>query len=144
MELQYGPNKIWMENEAGTVVAEVDFVEREDGNYDIVHTFVDDSLRGQGAAGKLVKAAADEIRRRYTPQIASRLLGGYAPTPTPGSAVTKTNRIYLDNQDENLLDFLYIHDKIKIEIARWWDIGSPLVLVFEEGRVPRVRGLLVI
>ena len=24
MELQYGPNKIWMENEAGTVVAEVD------------------------------------------------------------------------------------------------------------------------
>ncbi len=50
MELQYGPNKIWMENEAGTVVAEVDFVEREDGNYDIVHTFVDDSLRGQGAA----------------------------------------------------------------------------------------------
>lgn len=65
MELQYGPNKIWMENEAGTVVAEVDFVEREDGNYDIVHTFVDDSLRGQGAAGKLVKAAADEIRRRH-------------------------------------------------------------------------------
>ena len=60
MELQYGPNKIWMENEAGTVVAEVDFVERNDGNYDIVHTFVDDSLRGQGAAGKLVKAAADE------------------------------------------------------------------------------------
>ena len=87
MELQYGSNKIWMENEAGTIVAEVDFVEREDGNYDIVHTFVDDSLRGQGAAGKLVKAAADEIRR-----------------PTPGSAVTKTNRIYLDNQDENPLD----------------------------------------
>ena len=65
MELQYGPNKIWMENEAGTVVAEVDFVERNDGNYDIVHTFVDDSLRGQGAAAKLVKAAADEIRRRH-------------------------------------------------------------------------------
>lgn len=98
MELQYGPNKIWMENEAGTIVAEVDFVEREDGNYDIVHTFVDDSLRGQGAAGKLVKAAADEIRRRHKKRPPA------APTPTPGSAATKTNRIYLDNQDENPLD----------------------------------------
>ena len=57
-------NKIWIENEAGKVVGEVDFIQRDDGNYDIVHTFVDDSLRGQGAAGKLVKAAADEIRKR--------------------------------------------------------------------------------
>ena len=94
MELQYGPNKIWMENEAGTVVAEVDFVEREDGNYDIVHTFVDDSLRGQGAAAKLVKAAADEIKKRLP----------VVPMLTPGSAAIKTNRIYLANQDENPLD----------------------------------------
>ena len=100
MELQYGPNKIWMENEAGTVVAEVDFVEREDGNYDIVHTFVDDSLRGQGAAGKLVKAAADEIRRRHkkTATSCSYADAWFCP------AATKTNRIYLDNQDENPLD----------------------------------------
>ena len=62
MELQYSDHKIWIENEQGKVVGEVDFVQRDDGNYDIVHTFVDDSLRGQGAAGKLVKAAADEIR----------------------------------------------------------------------------------
>ena len=54
MELQYGPNKIWMENEAGTIA----------------------------------------IKKRPPA----------APTPTPGSAATKTNRIYLDNQDENLLD----------------------------------------
>ena len=65
MELQYGPNKIWMENEAGTVVAEVDFVERTTAITTSSIPFVDDSLRGQGAAGKLVKAAADEIRRRH-------------------------------------------------------------------------------
>ncbi|WP_293986877.1 GNAT family N-acetyltransferase [uncultured Megasphaera sp.] len=64
MELKYSENKIWIENEKGAVVGEVDFPEQPDGNYDIVHTFVDDSLRGQGAAAKLVKAAADEIRRR--------------------------------------------------------------------------------
>ncbi len=87
MELQYGSNKIWMENEAGTVVAEVDFVEREDGNYDIVHTFVDDSLRGQGAAAKLVKAAADEIRRRHKKRLP------VVPMLMPGSAATRMNRI---------------------------------------------------
>lgn len=48
MELQYSDNKIWIENEQGKVVGEVDFIQRDDGNYDIVHTFVDDSLRGQG------------------------------------------------------------------------------------------------
>ena len=47
MELQYSDNKIWIENEQGKVVGEVDFIQR-----------------GQGAAGKLVKAAADEIRKR--------------------------------------------------------------------------------
>lgn len=62
MDLQYSANKIWIENEEGKTVGEVDFFQDEQGNYDIVHTEVDDSLRGQGAAGRLVQAAADYIR----------------------------------------------------------------------------------
>ena len=33
MELQYSDHKIWIENEQGKVVGEVDFVQRDDGNY---------------------------------------------------------------------------------------------------------------
>lgn len=50
MNLQYSPNKIWIENEEGKTVGEVDFFQDEQGDYDIVHTEVDDSMRGQAAA----------------------------------------------------------------------------------------------
>ena len=53
-------SRIYAENENGKVVAEVTFPEK-DGVATIDHTFVDESLRGQGVAGKLVKAAADKI-----------------------------------------------------------------------------------
>ena len=45
MNLQYSPNKIWIENEEGKTVGEVDFFQDEQGDYDIVHTEVDDSMR---------------------------------------------------------------------------------------------------
>ena len=45
------------------LVAEVTFPSR-DGVAEIDHTFVDPSLRGQGAAGRLAQAAADQIRAR--------------------------------------------------------------------------------
>lgn len=64
MDFKYSDEKIWLEDENGKTIAEVDFPKQADGTYDIVHTFVDDSLRGQSIAGKLVKAAADEIRKR--------------------------------------------------------------------------------
>ena len=87
MELQYSDHKIWIENEQGKVVGEVDFVQRDDGNYDIVHTFVDDSLRGQGAAGKLVKPlpmkSVSAIKRRRRA----------APMPRPGLSAIQRNRI---------------------------------------------------
>ena len=47
----------------GKVLAEIDFPACGDGCVDICHTFVDDSLRGQGVAGKLMRACADELRR---------------------------------------------------------------------------------
>lgn len=60
MEFIYENERIYAEDSSGKVIAEVTFP-LIDGAYTIDHTFVDDSLRGQGVAGKLVKAAADKI-----------------------------------------------------------------------------------
>lgn len=62
MKLFYDKNAIRLVNDAGTVLGHVEFAKDADGVYDISHTVVDPSLRGQGAAGKLVRAAADVIR----------------------------------------------------------------------------------
>ena len=55
MEFQREPGRIYAEEE-GRVIAEVTFPDR-DGAADI-----DDTLRGQGVAGQLLQAAADQIR----------------------------------------------------------------------------------
>ena len=47
----------------GKEMAEVTFPERDDV-YVINHTYVDDSLRGQGIASELVRRAVEEIERR--------------------------------------------------------------------------------
>lgn len=60
MEFQREPGRIYAEEE-GRVIAEVTFPDR-DGAADIDHTFVDDTLRGQGVAGQLLQAAADNPR----------------------------------------------------------------------------------
>lgn len=44
-------------------MAEITFPETEPGIFTIDHTFVDESLRGQGMAGRLVQAAVDAIER---------------------------------------------------------------------------------
>lgn len=64
MEFQKENNRIYSVNESGKVIAEVTFPEPESGVFCIDHTFVDDSLRGQGVAGKLVKMAVEEIQSR--------------------------------------------------------------------------------
>ena len=53
--------RIYAEDENGRLIAEITFP-AQDGVATINHTFVDDSLRGQGVAGKLVKAACEKIR----------------------------------------------------------------------------------
>jgi predicted GNAT family acetyltransferase len=45
------------------MICEITFPEVEEGLYDIDHTFVDDSLRGQGIAGKLIEALVDLVRK---------------------------------------------------------------------------------
>ena len=60
MEFQREPGRIYA-MDGDKLIAEVTFP-AQDGVAVIDHTFVDDSLRGQGVAGKLVRAAADQIR----------------------------------------------------------------------------------
>lgn len=60
MELKKDNNRIYIET-AGKTVAEINFEEIEKGTFNIYHTFVDESLRGQGIASKLVEKAVKEI-----------------------------------------------------------------------------------
>ncbi|MCQ2451956.1 MAG: N-acetyltransferase [Oscillospiraceae bacterium] len=60
----YEPGRIYQMDVNGNTVAELTYV-INNGIADINHTFVDDSLRGQGIAGQLVQAAADTLRKQH-------------------------------------------------------------------------------
>ena len=53
--------RIYKNDENGNMIAEITFKETAPGVFNIDHTFVDDSLRGQGIADKLVRAAKEKI-----------------------------------------------------------------------------------
>ena len=57
-------NRISQKDETGRIIAEITFPETSPGVFVIDHTFVDESLRGQGMASKLVQAAVNEIKKR--------------------------------------------------------------------------------
>ena len=57
-------NRIYMVGGDGKLLAEITFPETSAGEFTIDHTFVDESLRGQGIASKLVQAAVDEIESK--------------------------------------------------------------------------------
>ena len=56
------PTRVYALDGSGRLVAEITFPETAPGVYTIDHTFVDASLRGQGVAGQLLRAAVDEVR----------------------------------------------------------------------------------
>lgn len=56
-------NRIYSTDEKGKVIAEITFPKVSKGVFEIDHTFVDDSLRGQGIAAKLVELAVSEIEK---------------------------------------------------------------------------------
>ena len=60
--LQYEKERVYALDEDGKLVAEITFPETAPGVYTMDHTFVDPSLRGQGMADKLVRAALEQIR----------------------------------------------------------------------------------
>ncbi|MDR1514492.1 MAG: N-acetyltransferase [Synergistaceae bacterium] len=55
-------NRVYANDENGCLVAEVTFPPVGDGIVEIDHTFVDDSLRGAGAAAELLEAAYVRIK----------------------------------------------------------------------------------
>ena len=57
-------DKIIVINNENEVIAQIDFIENEEGVFDITHTYVSDKYRGQGIAGKLVEMAYNEIKQR--------------------------------------------------------------------------------
>lgn len=61
MEFQHEQERIFALDEQGKLIAEVTFP-TVDGVATIDHTFVDDSLRGQGVAGQLLQAATEQLR----------------------------------------------------------------------------------
>ena len=63
MEFCKEPGRIFATDETGKLLAEVTFPEQE-GIAVINHTFVDDSLRGQGIAGQLLRTVADTLRQK--------------------------------------------------------------------------------
>ena len=62
MDFQKQEERIFALGTAGELLAEVTFPTGPDGIADINHTFVDESLRGQGGANQLLQAAAQELR----------------------------------------------------------------------------------
>ncbi len=64
MDFKEEENRIYIENSNGDVIAEIEFEEIKDGVYNIFHTFVDESFRGQGIASKLVEKAVNYIKSK--------------------------------------------------------------------------------
>ena len=71
MNFTYNPNQIALYDEQDKLLAEVTFPDTADGAADIDHTFVDDSLRGQGVAGQLMYEAATKLRLEHKKAVLS-------------------------------------------------------------------------
>lgn len=65
MEILRQPGKLYLTDEAGHMTAEVLFPASDGDTVNITHTFVDESLRGQGIAGKLMEALAAQLRTEH-------------------------------------------------------------------------------
>lgn len=61
MEFKKEANRIYLENDRGEMIAEVTFPAISETVVNINHTFVDNSLRGQGIAAKLMEEVVKEL-----------------------------------------------------------------------------------
>ncbi len=61
MDFSYTPERIYMNDISGMLLAEVTFPLRGKNVYEIDHTFVDPSLEGRGIGSQLVEAAVKQI-----------------------------------------------------------------------------------
>ena len=58
-------NRIYLPDENWKILAEIDFEKVDDKIYNISHTFVDDSLRGQGIGSELVEKAITYLTEKW-------------------------------------------------------------------------------
>lgn len=62
LTIKQGTNRFYIGETEETLIAEIIWEEREPGVLDVYRTFVDDSLRGQGVAGKLLDRLVEYAR----------------------------------------------------------------------------------
>ena len=58
-------NRIYLPDERWNILAEINFEKIDDKTYNISHTFVDDSLRGQGIGSELVEKAMSYLISKW-------------------------------------------------------------------------------
>ncbi len=58
-------NRIYLPDENWNVLAEIDFEKVDEMTYNISHTFVDDSIRGQGIGSELVEKAITYLTEKW-------------------------------------------------------------------------------
>ncbi|MDD2494725.1 MAG: GNAT family N-acetyltransferase [Tissierellia bacterium] len=63
MEFKFEKNRIYIENDNNECIGEVTFPSTSENEVSINHTFVDNSLRGQGIAGRLMVELAEHLRK---------------------------------------------------------------------------------
>jgi predicted GNAT family acetyltransferase len=62
MNFIHEQNKIYLNDDNNHMIAVVTFPKIQDNVVNIDHTYVDNSLRGQGIAGKLMEEAVTQLR----------------------------------------------------------------------------------
>ena len=58
-------NRIYLQDENWSILAEIDFDKIDEKTYNISRTFVDDSLRGQGIGSELVEKAISYLTSKW-------------------------------------------------------------------------------
>ena len=71
MNFEYETNKIFLKSHDGKVISEITFPKEDDNVVNINYVFVDESIRGQWIADKLMKEAVEQIKKSNKKVIAS-------------------------------------------------------------------------
>jgi len=71
MEFKFDKDKIYAADDTGKILVKADIRSAGEGVVDITHVYTDPSMRGQGAAGKLMQVVAEYLRENNLKAIAS-------------------------------------------------------------------------
>lgn len=94
MEFRKRFDRIWLEDETGREIAFVSFPARDTRTVTIASTVVDDSLRGQGIAGALLDALAQDLRasRRKAVPVCSYAVKWFQRHPEQADLLAQAGR----------------------------------------------------